>query len=95
MISDVMSLEIRCTDGHERVGKREKNRWSDKAIEWDSIHRLAIVEEMFGSIHMRSCVRSKRDRRNVGSGAPSDCLLQLDVNFRIAGIDDAAGLYRN
>ena len=95
MISDVVSLDIRCTNGHERVRKREQNGWSDEAIERDVIHRLAIVEEMFGGIHMRSCVRSKRDRRNVGSGAASDCLLQLDVNFRIAGIDDAAGLYRN
>ena len=50
---------------------------------------------MFCRIDMRSGVRTKRDQRDVRAGAARDCLLQLDVNLGIAGIDDAARLYRN
>src|SRR5882757_7278990 len=87
---DVVGAELRRANGADLVGKAQKKRGSDQALERNLVDGLAIVEEMTRGVGVCAGMRSKPNRRDIRTGALRNGLLERDVNLGIPRVDEAA-----
>jgi hypothetical protein len=91
MSTQIVLLEIGCSDRRDAVIEREHDCRTHQHAQVDLVDGLPIIEEVPRCIYMCACVRAEMNAGHIRPGAARNSLLELDGNLRISRVDESTG----